>query len=130
MKTVTMFITFIIFCSLSFSQEDVKGSKDHPLFNRMPGYRIMKYDEVDFNVYKDFKIENGKKVNVEGYYYYLNYALIKGEEESSGPKILRNYMNAVAKAGGTLLFEEGCCNIYLQLKKENQITWDLAVLFL
>jgi len=123
MKTVTMFITFIIFCSLSFSQEDVKGSKDHPLFNRMPGYRIMKYDEVDFNVYKDFKIENGKKVNVEGYYYYLNYGLIKGEEVSSGPKILRNYMNAVTKAGGTLLYEEGCCNIYLQLKKENRITW-------
>ena len=73
MKTVTLFIALYIFCSLSFAQEDVKGSKDHPLFNRMPGYRIIKYDEVDFNVYKDFKIENGKKVNVEGYYYYLNY---------------------------------------------------------
>jgi len=123
MKTITLFIALFIFCSISFAQEDVKGSKDHPLFNRMPGYRIIKYDEVDFNVYKDFKIENGKKVNVEGYYYYLNYGLIKGEEESSGPKILRNYMNAVTKAGGTLLYEEGCCNIYLQLKKENRITW-------
>lgn len=122
MKTVILFISFFIFCSLSFPQ-DVVDSKDHPLFNRMPGYRIIKYDEVDFNVYKDFKIENGKKVNVEGYYYYINYGLIKGEEGSSGPKILRNYMNAITKAGGTLLYEEGCCNIYLQLKKENRITW-------
>ena len=65
MKLTILFIASILFYSSSFSQEDVKGSKDHPLFNRMPGYRIMKYDEVDFNVYKDFKIENGKKVNVE-----------------------------------------------------------------
>ena len=112
-----------LFCSLCFAQEDAKGSKDHPLFNRMPDYRIMRYEEMDFNVYKDFLDANGKKMSVEGKYYYFNYGVKKGAEASSGPQVLRNYMNAVKKAGGEVVFEEGCCNVYLKLKKNNHVTW-------
>jgi len=123
MKTITLFITFLIFCSSSFSQEDAKGSKDHPLFNRMPGYRIMGYEDKDFNVFDKFLDENGKKMSIEGHYYYFNYGLNKGEKMASGPQVLRNYMNAVKKAGGNVVYEEGCCNVYLKLKKNNRITW-------
>jgi len=123
MKTVTMFITFIIFCSLSFSQEDIKDSKDHPLFNRMPGYRIARYENIEFNVFDDFIDKNGKKISVEGHYYFFNYLVKDDAESASGPQVLRNYMNAVTKVGGEVLFEEGCCNVYLKLKKNNQITW-------
>jgi OOP family OmpA-OmpF porin len=119
-----MFLTVVfIFCSLCFAQEDAKGSKDHPLFNRMPGYRIMRYEEMDFNVFKDFMDANGKKMTVEGKYYYFNYGVKKDATASSGPQVLRNYMNAVKKAGGEVLFEEGCCNVYLKLKKNNRLTW-------
>lgn len=123
MKTLTLIFALFIICSLSFAQEDAKGSKDHPLFNRMPGYRIMGYEDKDFNVFDKFLDENGKKISVEGHYYYFNYGLNKGEKMASGPQVLRNYMNAVKKAGGTVVFEEGCCNVYLKLDKNNRITW-------
>jgi outer membrane protein OmpA-like peptidoglycan-associated protein len=123
MKTLIIVFILSIFCSLSFSQEDIKGSKDHPLFNRMPGYRIARYENIEFNVYDDFKNENGKKISVEGNYYFFNYLIKDGEKSASGPQVLRNYMNAVTKAGGEVLFEEGCCNVYLKLEKNNQISW-------
>jgi outer membrane protein OmpA-like peptidoglycan-associated protein len=123
MKTLTLILTLLIFCSLSFAQEDAKGSKDHPLFNRMPGYRIMGYEDKDFYVFDKFLDENGKKMTVEGHYYYFNYGLNKGEKMASGPQVLRNYMNAVKKAGGNVVYEEGCCNVYLKLEKNNRITW-------
>lgn len=122
MKTLTLIFVLFIFCSLSFAQ-DAKGSEDHPLFNRMPGYRIAKYDNRDFDVIKDFKDENGKKISVEGHYYFFNYLTKKGAEAASGPQVLRNYMNAVMNAGGSVVYEEGCCNVYLKLEKDNRITW-------
>ena len=123
MRRLIFLTTVFLFCSLCFAQEDVKGSKDHPLFNRMPGYRIMRYEQNDFNVYKDFLDVNRKKMNIEGKYYYFNYGVKKGAKASSGPQVLRNYMNAVKKAGGDVVLEEGCCNVYLKLKKNNRVTW-------
>jgi outer membrane protein OmpA-like peptidoglycan-associated protein len=123
MKLTTLFVALVLSYSSSFSQEDVKGSKDHPLFNRMPGYRIAQYKDNEFDVIKDFKDENGKKMSVEGHSYYYNYLVNKGSETASGPQVLRNYMNAVTKAGGEVVLEDGCCYVYLKLKKNNQITW-------
>jgi outer membrane protein OmpA-like peptidoglycan-associated protein len=123
MKFILFFVALVLFNSFSFSQEDAKGSKDHPLFNRMPGYRIMGYEDKDFNVFDKFLDENGKKMSVEGHYYYFNYGLNDGEKMASGPQVLRNYMNAVKKAGGNVVYEEGCCNVYLKLEKNNRITW-------
>ena len=123
MKFIFLLIASVFFCSLTYSQEDVKGSKDHPMFNRMPGYRIMHYKEHEFDVYKDFLNETGKKMSVEGRYYYFNYGLNKGAKTSSGPQVLRNYMNAVKKVGGSVIYEEGCCNVYLKLKHNNQVIW-------
>ena len=123
MKRIILFATLFLIYGTCFSQEDAKGSKDHPLFNRMPGYRIVKYDELEFNVLKNFKDNTGKKKSVEGKYYFFNYGVKKGVEPSSGPRVLRNYMNAVTKAGGEVVLEDGCCNVYLKLKKDNRIVW-------
>jgi OOP family OmpA-OmpF porin len=123
MKLTFLFFVSLLFCSLSYSQEDIKGSKDYPLFNRMPGYRIMHYKENEFDVNKNFLDEKGKKMTVEGHSYYFNYGIKKGEKKTSGPRVLRNYMNAVTKAGGKVVYEEGCCNVYLKLEKNNRITW-------
>ena len=123
MRLLTLFIVTIYFSAPSFSQQDVKGSKDHRLFNRMPGYRIAKYEDNEFDVIKDFKDENGKKMSVEGHYYFYNYLVQKGSEAASGPQVLRNYANAIKNAGGEVVLEDGCCYVYLRLKKENQITW-------
>lgn len=123
MRLLTLFIVTIYFSAPSFSQQDVKGSKDHRLFNRMPGYRIAKYEDNEFDVIKDFKDENGKKMSVEGHYYFYNYLVQKGSEAASGPQVLRNYANAIKNAGGEVVLEDGCCYVYLKLKKDNQITW-------
>ncbi len=123
MKFTILLFVCVLFHSSSFAQEDTKGSKDHPLFNRMPGYRIARYENNEFDVLKDFKDEKGKKMSVEGHYYYFNYLVKKGLEAASGPQVLRNYANAVKKAGGEVVLEEGCCNVYLKLKKNNRITW-------
>jgi OOP family OmpA-OmpF porin len=101
----------------------MKGSKDHPLFNRMPGYRIARYENNEFDVLKDFRDEKGKKMTVEGHYYFYNYLVRKGSEVASGPQVLRNYANAIKKAGGKVVLEEGCCNVYLKLEKNHRITW-------
>ena len=122
MKTVLIILTAIILCTSGYSQ-DAKGSKDHPLFNRMEGYRIANYKEHEFDVYKDFLDENGKKMTVEGRYYYYNYILNKGKKAPSGPQVLRNYMNAVKQTGGKVIYEEGCCNVYLKLEKNNHVIW-------
>ena len=79
MKTLILFITLFIFCSLTFSQ-DVASSKDHPLFNRMPGYKIDSYEEKDFDVYDKFRDEKGKQRSVEGHYYFISYYISKGEK--------------------------------------------------
>ena len=123
MKYIGLIILSFIFYLSAFSQEDVKGSKDHFLFNRMPGYRIARYVDNKFDVLKDFRDEKGKKINVEGHYYFYNYLIKKGSEAASGPQVLRNYMNAVTKAGGKVVYEEGCCNVYLKLEKNYRITW-------
>ena len=123
MKFLTFIIVSVLFYSTVFSQDDIKGSKDYPLFNRMPGYRIMHYEDLDFNVFDKFMNEKGKKTSVEGHYYYFNYGTKKGVDPASGPMVLRNYMNAVTKAGGEVVFEEGCCNVYLKLKKNNRNIW-------
>ncbi|MBN2426531.1 MAG: OmpA family protein [Calditrichaceae bacterium] len=123
MKKQMFLATMFVFCALCFAQEDFKGSKDHPLFNRMPDYWIMRYEEKDFNVFKDFRDASGKKISVEGKYYYFNYGIKKGSKTSSGPAVLRNYMNAVKQVGGEVILEEGCCNVYLKLNRNNRVTW-------
>jgi outer membrane protein OmpA-like peptidoglycan-associated protein len=118
-----LILTLLLFLSGTLSAQDVKGSKDHPLFNRMPGYRITNFKEREFDVYKDFKDKKGNKISVEGKYYYYNYGHIKGTEQPSGPQILRNYINAVKKAGGEVVLEDGCCYVFLRLSESNQTTW-------
>ena len=115
-------MAFVIILCCVLNAQDVTGSKDHPLFNRMPGYRITGYKEHDFNVYNDFFIEKGKNLIVEGHTYNFSYGLNKGVEPASGPQVLRNYMNAVKKAGGTVIYEEGS-NVFMKLIKDNRVTW-------
>ena len=123
MKVILFLTTLFLLCSSSLAQEDKAGSKDHPLFNRMPGYRIAHYEDNEFDVLKDFKDENGKKMSVEGHFYYFNYLVKKGSEAASGPQVLRNYANAIKKAGGEVVLEDGCCNVYLKLNSNNKTTW-------
>lgn len=123
MKTQIGFILILLLTiSCLITAQDVTGSKDHPLFNRMPGYKIEAYEEKDFDVYDKFKNESGKQTSVEGHYYFISYYINKGEKEATDAQIIRNFVNAVTKIGGKVIHEEKT-EVYLHLIKDKKETW-------
>jgi OOP family OmpA-OmpF porin len=84
------------------AQEDLAGSKDYPLFTRWPGYYIMHYDHKKFDSYA-YQLKD-RKETVEGEKYYIDYSVKDGAEIAGNLEIIRNYENAIRKAGGTVLY--------------------------
>ena len=62
--------------------QDVKGSRDHPLFSRMPGYTIQRYEEKTFEAHP-FRMAAHKVLQVEGRFVQIRYALKTGAKEPS-----------------------------------------------
>lgn len=89
-----------------FAQEDVKGSKDHPLLSRYPGSSIIEYDTKEFN---EYVVPMGKKVKgtltksqaLEGKVTQITYS---APVERSILEIFRNYEAAMKRAGFVVLF--------------------------
>lgn len=106
------------------AQDDVAGSKDHPLFNRLPNYLISYYKDNEFDVYKQFKDSKGKKMTVEGRYIRIDYRIRKEMKNKafSSIAIIRNYTNALKKIGGVVLREE-LGNAYMKFEKDGRRTW-------
>ena len=114
---------FIILCSLvtllclnSFPQ-DIEGSKDHPMFNRMSGFYIVDYLAEDFGTHQFYyrdkdDVVDGKKTSIS----YVS------DKEVGALKIIRNFSNAIKKIGGQA-FEEGENRVVLFVKKGNAETW-------
>jgi len=117
-----LILTLFLFLSGTLSAQDVAGSKDHPLFNRMPGYKIEAYEEKDFDVYDKFRDKNGKETSVEGHYYFISYYINKGEKAATDVQITRNFINAVTEIGGKVIYEKKD-DVYLNLVKDNKETW-------
>lgn len=125
---IGLILTVLLFLSYSLTAQDVAGSKDHPLFNRMPNYKIEQYKENDFDVYDKFKDSNGKKTSVEGHYYFIQYRINKGEEAASGSQVLGNFINAVTKIGGKVIYETKT-NAYFNLINDQKETWVRVEIF-
>lgn len=116
MKTLTTIIVLFVFCSLLLSQ-DIEGSKDHPMFNRMSGFYITDYAAEDFGTHLFYYLD--KNEAVEGQKTSITYV---SDNEVGALKIIRNFSNAVKKIGGQA-FEEGENRAVLILKKGNAETW-------
>lgn len=84
------------------AQGDTKGSQDHPLITRMPGYYIDGYSVEEFAAFEPTVI-GGKETRWEGKKYAISYARKEGVTPVSMLQIVRNYEAAIAKAGGTRL---------------------------
>jgi OOP family OmpA-OmpF porin len=93
-------------CGLAQSESDIKGSLDHPLFSRMPGYYISGYDVKDFDKYTSPYL-SGKEENWEGKITRLEYSIKSQAKQASMVQVARNYENALKKIGGTVLVNEG-----------------------
>jgi len=110
----------LLFGAAATAQEDVKG-KDHPLFSRWPGYYISIYEHKTFEAYT-FQLKD-RKETVEGEWFYLRYSAKKGVEPPSSLEVVRNFENAIRKAGGTVLYTEGNYLTIGKIVKEGKEIW-------
>jgi OOP family OmpA-OmpF porin len=85
-----------------WAQTDVKGSHDHPLVTRMPGYYIDGYQVEEFAGF-DPTVVGGTDVHWEGKKYSIDYSRKEGAAPVSMLQIARNYQNALKAAGVKIL---------------------------
>lgn len=117
MKIQITTLLLFLFCSLSFSQ-DIAGSKDHPMFNRISGFYITDYSVEDFGTH-EFYYADDKYITVEGRKTYIYYEC---DCEDAPLKIIRNFSNAAKKIGGTS-FEYTDHTATISIKQGNKETW-------
>jgi OOP family OmpA-OmpF porin len=118
---VFVFVGVLFLTSTAFAQDDVEGSKDHPLITRMPGYYIGDYTAKEFNSVP-FKNSQGREANVEGKYLYIDYLVKNGVNAASDVQILRNFINALQRIGGKVVYQ-GAEELYMKVEKGGGTTW-------
>ena len=120
MKTITFLIAilFILLFTSYCPGQDIPGSKDHPMFNRLSGFYITDYYAEDFGSHL-FYDENDNEITVEGKKTFIKY---ESENEVGALKIIRNFSNAIKKIGGKAL-ESSSNRTYLNIKQGNKETW-------
>lgn len=103
-------------------ETDVEGSKDHPLFNRMPGFYISRYEEKDFEEHS-FRDANLNEIKVQGHLYKIVYSLKSGTKEPSRIQVLRNYENAMTRIGGAVLKSDWDGVSFMKLVGDGKEIW-------
>jgi len=104
-RTMTILVVFMAAVSGTttvWAQVDVKGSHDHPLVTRMPGFYIDNYAVEEFAAFTP-TVVNGKEVSWEGKKYSIGYSRKEGAPQVSMLQISRNYEDALKAAGATIL---------------------------
>jgi OOP family OmpA-OmpF porin len=105
------------------ADQDIKGSKDHPLLTRMPGFHITGYKDTEFDSFR-FLIQDKTPEVVEGHKYYLQYNLNSGVAEPGELKIRRNVQDALKKIGGKVVFDDNFNKAStIVIQKDNKETW-------
>lgn len=128
MKKLSVLIISIIFLLplKGFSQgaqQDIKGSKDHPMVTRMPDFWISEYKVSEFEGYK-FIGADKKPVIIEGHKYSILYKLNSGATDPGALKIMRNFQDALKKIGGKVLIDDSFNKLStILVKKDNKETW-------
>jgi OmpA-OmpF porin, OOP family len=123
---IRSYVTALLFAALCspalLGQDDAEGCKDHPLFNRLPGFYLSSCEKSQFDL-KRFPVSpvdpNGqgakpKNVDVEGASYFYSYKMNDDATKPSPLQTMRNFQNATRKAGGTVVAEyPGWCTAEL-----------------
>jgi OOP family OmpA-OmpF porin len=87
----------------SAAAADKPGCADHPLFpTRMPGYSIADCVQKEFERYEFFTLKPPKHAE-EGKFTFITYQVDDRKNEASAVAVVRNYENAIKKAGGTIV---------------------------
>jgi hypothetical protein len=124
--TIAIFSLFLILTTKALSvpqNQDVKGSKDHPMLTRMQNFHISGYAENEFNSYK-FIGADMKPVVIEGHKYYLEYKVNTGIAEPGELKLRRNVQDALKKIGGKVVFDDNFNKTStIIVQKDGKETW-------
>jgi OOP family OmpA-OmpF porin len=122
-------ILLVVATAASAQQKDVAGCKDTPLFTRMPGYWIRSCSAKEFDVHK-FVMAEGKTQDVEGRVDALQfYPQATATSKPSALQILRNFENAVAAKGGTVVAAVRDRRTFKLVNEGKEIWVDLAAEF-
>lgn len=116
-----LLVLFAASSVLAQNETDVKGSLDHPLFTRMPGYYISDYNVKEFDKFTSSYL-SGQDENWEGKVTRLAYYIKTGAKQASMLQIARNYENAVKEIGGKILVNEGRV-IEGKIEKDGGVTY-------
>ena len=112
---------FLLSASSIQAQNDRKGSSDHPLISRMPGFWIASYQESEYESHV-FRDSSEMETEVEGHYYHIEYRLNKGAQEPGRLMILKNYENALKKIGAQTWIRKGK-ELFAKVEKEGREVW-------
>jgi OOP family OmpA-OmpF porin len=126
MKNFIILISLLLLAAevnLSAQQQDIKGSKDHPLVSRMPDFWLSEYKESEFDSYK-FIGADKKPLSIEGHKYSILYKLKSGVSEPGALKITRNFQDALKKIGGKVVLDDSFNKLStIMIQKDGKETW-------
>lgn len=124
MSKVTICLTLpLLLCFAQQQRPDVRGSSDHPLLSRMPGFYIESYDVKEF----DSETFNREKLGLPGYTAegrktYIRYWIQPGTTAPSNLQIIRNYENALTSVGAVTTWQSRY-NLHAKLERGGKSVW-------
>ncbi len=121
MKPHFLLALLAVLWPISLSSQDIEGSKDHPMFNRMEGFRITDYSYEEFGA-EEFYDENENNIMVEGEKTYIYY---ESEKMVAPLKVIRNYGNAAKEIGGKT-YEYTGNTVHINIRKDGKEVWAIV----
>ncbi|NLI46546.1 MAG: OmpA family protein [Acidobacteria bacterium] len=121
-RSLLVLIVFALCVSGAHAQEtDVKGSADHPVLTRMQNMYITVYKTSEFD---QFAFKTGPKATtaVEGKRFEIRYVTKTGSVPPTPVAIIRNHQQAIARIGGTTVYEDQRYTT-LKLAKDGKEIW-------
>lgn len=114
---------FALLAPAAVSGQDVEGSKDHPLVSRLQDFYISDYEEFEFDEHAFYDAAD-KEYVIKGHKWVIGYNLKDGARSPGQAKVRENYINAIRKIGGEILYERGTMRV---VRDDKEVWIDLWV---
>lgn len=122
MKNVILLFTLMALTAIAYGQSDKNGCKDHPLIpTRIPNYYISDCENNEFSTHTVVTTMGEK--TVEGKKTVLQYALKPGFKGVSETFVKRNYIEALKKQNGKVMFESSGRGVVMVKRPNGSEVW-------
>jgi outer membrane protein OmpA-like peptidoglycan-associated protein len=109
-----------------YKEKDVPGSTDPPpLFIRIPGWYISRYEEWPFSTYQ-FVGAHREKYEISGHMFVVSYSWAGDGRKMSSEQVIENYENALPSVNGTVQYRKEHDFITFQaidIHNASNVTW-------